>query len=47
MYMYTHRFAETVIFPCEIKSIAEICGDDESTQKPHRKISKSWLVEIP
>ena len=28
-------------------SISEICGDDESAQKPHRKISKSWLAQFP
>ena len=28
-------------------SIAEICRDDESTQKLRRQISKSWLVKFP
>ena len=27
--------------------IAEICGGDESAQKPRRRMSKSWLVKFP
>ena len=30
-----------------VESVAEIRGDDESTRKLHRKISKSWLVKFP
>ena len=28
-------------------SIAEICADDESAQKLHRQLTKSWLVKFP
>ena len=44
----SRRFAETVI--CTVKwpsRIAEICGDDESARKMHRKMSESRLEKFP